>query len=157
APVAAPSSGGGAREGAISRGAQQAPAAAAPTEAPAATTPSDSGSSTSTRARPSGGGSSPTASGGSTHVVRRGETLSSIAVAASRLSANPPQPRSWMLPISQANPSASKKNMTLLRSASVLRLPDASDVSSIPPADANSEIRLQSAAWRASAPASSSS
>ncbi len=61
-----------------------------------------------------------------------------------------------MLAIYQANPSAFEKNMNLMRSGSVLRIPEASDVSSISPAEANAEIRRQYAAWRGNAPAPTS-
>ena len=64
------------------------------------------------------------ASGESTHVVRRGETLSQIASSASGSSANSSQARNWMLAIFQANPRAFEQNMNLMRSGAVLRMPD---------------------------------
>src|SRR5579859_3930168 len=78
APVAAPSTGTGAREGAIARSEPTQPqdtAAAPSTAAPA--------QSSNAAASPRGAGSSPSAESGSTHVVKRGETLSAIASSAS--------------------------------------------------------------------------
>jgi pilus assembly protein FimV len=62
-----------------------------------------------------------------------------------------------MLAIYQANPPAFEKNMNLLRSGAVLRIPDNADVSAISPSEANGEIRRQYAAWRSSSPADGSS
>jgi len=60
-----------------------------------------------------------------------------------------------MLAIYQANPGAFDKNMNLLRSGAVLRIPENSDASAISPSEANGEIRRQYAAWRSTAPAGS--
>lgn len=147
APVAAPGTGTGTREGAIARGSEAQPAQ---TAAPAASVPAEPQPS---RAQASGAGSAPSASAGSSHVVKRGETLSSIATTASGAAVNSPQTRSWMLAIYQANPAAFDKNMNLLRSGAVLRIPQGSDVSAISPSEANGEIRRQYAAWRSSAAA----
>ena len=159
APVAAPAAGGGTREGAIARGSEQPPAAAtpaAPAAAPASSAPSsESRGATSSRGSPSS--SSVSASAGSSHVVKRGETLSAIAASASASPGNTPQARAWMLAIYQANPAAFDNNMNLLRSGAVLRIPDGSEVAAISPAQATSEIRRQYAAWRSNAPASASS
>jgi pilus assembly protein FimV len=57
-----------------------------------------------------------------------------------------------MLAIYQANPPAFEKNMNLLRSGAVLRIPDTADVSAISASEANGEIRRQYAAWRSSTP-----
>jgi pilus assembly protein FimV len=62
-----------------------------------------------------------------------------------------------MLAIYQANPPAFEKNMNLLRSGAVLRIPENADVSAISPSEANGEIRRQYAAWRSSTPAAGSS
>jgi len=56
--------------------------------------------------------------------VKSGETLSGIAASAAGSGANSPQTRSWMLAIYQANPPAFEKNMNLLRSGAVLRIPE---------------------------------
>ncbi len=161
APVAAPTTGAGAHQGSISRGSEASPSQDTSSAAP--TPPSESSLS---RAQASGAGSSPSAAGGSgsspsvaagsSHLVKRGETLSLIAASASGTGANSAQTRSWMLAIYQANPGAFDKNMNLLRSGAVLRIPDNSAVSAISPAEASGEIRRQYAAWRSSAPAGAS-
>jgi len=151
APVAAPAAGTGAHEGSIARGGQVPPSQDTSSISP--TPPSDSAAPTPSHATSAGAGSSASAEGGSSHTVKRGETLSSIASSASGTAANSPQTRSWMLAIYQANPSAFEKNMNLLRSGSVLRIPESSDVSAISPTEANGEIRRQYAAWRSTAPA----
>ena len=139
APVAAPSTGAGTREGAIAR--QPAPASARPSEsAPAASSPSRSAASAPSRA--------PSASEGGTRTVRPGETLSGIA---NEVSNDGAQTRAWMLAIYQNNPSAFDRNMNVLRSGAVLRIPDASAVSAIAPGEATAEIRRQYASWRGSA------
>jgi pilus assembly protein FimV len=157
APVAAPSAGTGAHEGSIARGAQVPPTQDTSSISP---TPPDqsAGSSSTSPSRAVGAGAPSTASvsGGSSHVVKRGETLSSIAAATSGSSTNSAQTHSWMLAIYQANPTAFDKNMNLLRSGAVLRIPENSDASAISPAEANGEIRRQYAAWRSAAPAGSS-
>ena len=167
APVAAPSAGTGAHEGAIARSAGAPPAqdaSSTPASTPPASTTSaeksaETGSSagSSTRAQTSGAGSSATAAaGGTTHVVKRGETLSAVAASTSGAAANAPQTRSWMLAIYQANPAAFEKNMNLLRSGAVLRIPESADASAISPSVANGEIRRQYAAWRSSTAATGS-
>src|SRR5262249_12229477 len=78
---------------------------------------------------------------------------SGIASSTSGEGANSPQTRTWMLAIYQANPSAFDKNMNLMRSGAVLRIPDNADASAISPSEANGEIRRQYAAWRATTPA----
>ena len=149
APLSAPSTGSGTREGAIARGAES-----APSSPPAATTTTPSLIS----APPSAAASPPAASGahttaaspgeGSTHVVHRGETLSQIAAAAAGESATTPRARSWMLAIYQGNPRAFEQNMNLLRTGAVLRMPDAAAVNAVSPGEALTEIRRQTAAWR---------
>jgi pilus assembly protein FimV len=163
APVAAPAAGAGAHEGSIARGSQVPPSQdtssispTAPSESsPASPTPSGTTPSGPSHAASAGAGSSASAESGSSHVVKRGETLSSIATSASGGAPNSPQTRSWMLAIYQANPGAFDKNMNLLRSGSVLRIPESSDATAISPTEANGEIRRQYAAWRSAAPAGS--
>src|SRR5581483_11533881 len=60
---------------------------------------------------------------------------------------------SWMLAIYQANPGAFDKNMNLMRSGAVLRIPDSAQVASISASEASGEIRRQYAAWRSTTPA----
>jgi pilus assembly protein FimV len=160
APVAAPTAGAGAHEGAIARSGQQVP----PSQDTSSISPNPPGESAGAPSPPSpprptsaGAGSSASAASGSSHVVKRGETLSSIASSTSGSTANSAQTRSWMLAIYQANPAAFDKNMNLLRSGAVLRIPEGADVSAISPAEANGEIRRQYAAWRSSAAAAGSS
>jgi pilus assembly protein FimV len=173
-PVAAPSAGAGTREGAIARGAEASPpastASGSDVAAPAATASasgspieSSAGSDTSAPATSRHKGhprtakaspppaatsdASPSASGDS-HVVQRGETLSSIAAGAAGSKENSPEAHSWMLAIFQANPRAFEQNMNVMRSGAVLRMPQGSDVSAVSPAEAATEIRRQYAAWR---------
>jgi pilus assembly protein FimV len=54
-----------------------------------------------------------------------------------------------MLAIYQANPRAFDQNMNVLRSGTVLRIPEAAQAEAIAPADAAAEIRRQFTAWRA--------
>ena len=171
APVAAPSAGAGTREGAIARGADAAPpAASAPTPgadlasspATGSTSESSAGSEASAASTGRHKGRSKTArsiapppaasdAGGNTHLVQRGETLSSIASGAAVSSENSPETHSWMLAIYQANPRAFEQNMNVLHSGAVLRMPDGSEVSAVSPAVAATEIRRQYAAWRGAA------
>ncbi|MDB6011797.1 MAG: hypothetical protein JWL65_4047 [Gammaproteobacteria bacterium] len=171
APVATPSAGGGTREGAIARGADAAPpAASAPTpganlaSSPATGSTSESSAGADAAAASTGRhkGRSKTAksiapppaaadAGGNTHLVQRGETLSSIASGAAGSSENSPEVHSWMLAIYQANPRAFEQNMNVLRSGAVLRMPEGSEVSAVSPATAATEIRRQYAAWRGGA------
>ena len=154
APVAAPAAGAGAHEGEIARAAP-APAAAPSASAapPASAAPAPSSSSRGASA--SSSSASSVNPGDTTHVIKRGETLSQIASAAAGGGANSPQARSWMLAIYQANPRAFEQNMNLMRSGAVLRMPDAGAVASVAPSEASSEIRRQYAAWRGAAPAGS--
>src|SRR5262249_22637898 len=116
APVAAPSTGAGAREGAIAR------SAVPPSQDTSSISPTPPSEPVGAPVPAGGGEASPpptppaatSPSGESTHLVKRGETLSAIAASASGSSANTPQTRSWMLAIYQANPSAFEKNMNLL-------------------------------------------
>ena len=94
--------------------------------------------------------------GGEPHslVVHRGETLSGIA---NRLSGgaglDSGPTRSWMVAIYQANPAAFDRNMNLLRSGAVLRVPASETVAAISPATATAEIHRQYAAWHGGAQA----
>jgi pilus assembly protein FimV len=86
-----------------------------------------------------------------THVVQKGETLSEIARGVTGATTNSARTRSWMLAIYQANPRAFDQNMNVMRSGSVLRIPDAAQAEAIAPADAAAEIRRQFTAWRSTA------
>jgi len=169
APVAAPAAGAGAREGAIARGAETVPPAA-PASSPASdvAAPASGTPDTETSARAKRGSkaarsvappppSEQAAGAGSTHVVQRGETLSSIATGIAGAKENTPEAHSWMLAIYQANPRAFEQNMNVLRTGAVLRIPEGSAVSSVSPTEAASEIRRQYAAWRGGAGAETAS
>src|SRR5260370_12554515 len=111
APVAAPAAGTGAREGSIARGSEIPPAQDTSSISP---NPPGEPSGAPAPASSRGAGSSPSAASGSSHVVKRGETLSSIASSASGNTANSPQTRTWMLAIYQPNPPAFEKNINFL-------------------------------------------
>src|ERR1700730_2298874 len=146
--VSAPVTGSGVREGAIARGGQS-PAAAAPTPDP----------SSASAAAPAGGASAAgTDAGASMHVVQRGETLSAIASSTAGAGAKAPHTRSWMVAIYQANPRAFEKNMNVLHTGAILRIPEAAQAAAVSPSEASAEIRRQYAAWRTAtgAPAAAS-
>jgi len=138
APVSAPSTGAATREGAIERAPQATPAAPQAQPAPLAAA----------TAAPGETSTSPAAGAGATHVVTRGETLSRIASATANAGVGSARARSWMVAIYQANPRAFDRNMNLLRSGAVLRIPDESAAGAISGTAANAEIRRQYAAWR---------
>src|SRR5579871_851190 len=170
APVSTPSTGTGAREGAIARPANppQAPASTAPAstasaaEAPSAApepapapTPAPTRHSRSHAAAaapaPAADNGEAAAAGGS-HTVEHGETLSGIASGIAGANVNAASTRSWMLAIYQANPQAFRQNMNMLRSGAVLRIPEASAAAAIPATEAAAEIKRQYAAWRSGTP-----
>jgi pilus assembly protein FimV len=158
AAVAAPAAGGGVHEGQIARPAPPAPASSAS----AANTSTESASNSSApaarnRASSATAASSAANAGESTHVVKRGETLSQIASGASGSGPNSAQTREWMLAIYQANPRAFEQNMNLLRSGAVLRMPEAAAVAAVSATQASAEIRRQYAAWRGAAGSSDGS
>jgi pilus assembly protein FimV len=132
------------REGEIAR--SQAPAAPPPAATPAASTPG----SDDTAAANGAASTAATASGDEPHslVVRRGQTLSGIAKRLSGAAVDSDPTRAWMVAIYQQNPAAFDRNMNLLRSGAVLRIPDNDTVAAIAPAAAMAEIHRQYAAWR---------
>ena len=152
APVTAPASGQGAREGSIPRSeATPAPApvaapseqtAAAPSEqaapSPSEPAPTATPAPAHARSRPERPAQTETAAEesapGSSHLVQRGETLSGIAAGVTGTKLNSAKARSWMLAIYQANPDAFRQNMNVLRSGAVLRIPEASAAAAISPA-----------------------
>ena len=139
--VSAPATGSGVREGAIARGADPPPAAAAPA-------PESGAAGAAPTAARGASAASPEAGAASMHVVQRGETLSGIASSTAADRPNSPRTRSWMLAIYEANPRAFEKNMNMLRSGAILRIPDAAQAAAVSPSDAAVEIRRQYAAWR---------
>jgi pilus assembly protein FimV len=168
APVAAPNTSAGTREGAIARQSEPAAAAAPPAAATApaasaaetpspAPAPAPSRPARAARAAPAASPApapSTSEAAGTSHTVTRGETLSAIAAGvAGGAAVSSPSTRSWMLAIYQANPQAFRQNMNVLRSGAVLRIPDASEAAAVSPAEASAEIRRQYAAWRGAAEA----
>jgi pilus assembly protein FimV len=172
-PVTAPAAGATAHEGAIARNPDTATPAASSASAPSSpaetstATASGAGETASTNSDTTSAqtgrhkGKSHTAkpvsppspsssdeAAGNTHLVQRGETLSSIASGAAGTGENSPEAHSWMLAIFQSNPRAFEQNMNILRTGAVLRMPDNSAVAAISPASAATEIRRQYAAWR---------
>jgi pilus assembly protein FimV len=173
APVAAPTTGQGAREGSIARAETPPPATPAPQPAPteqAAAAPSEQAAPAPTPAEPApkpapsrsrparaahaepAPSSEEPAGAGSTHLVQRGETLSAIAADVAGAKVTSAKARSWMLAIYQANPQAFAKNMNVMHSGAVLRIPEASAAEAISPTEATAEIRRQYAAWRGETP-----
>ena len=120
ASVAAPVVGSGERSGVVAR-----PAATPPAAAPA---------------------SPVTSATGASYQVRRGDTLSGIA--SGLVGDVPVERRRAMIAIYRGNTAAFDGNINLLRTGSVLRLPDQASISSVDPAEAGAEIRRQSAAWQ---------
>jgi len=158
-PVAVPSAGGGAHEGAITRSAPASAPAPAAAVAPASPSPSTStrnsaASSGKAASKPTDASSAAATGDGAaaTHLVKPGETLSAIASTEASSGPTSAQTHSWMLAIYQANPRAFEQNMNLLRSGAVLRMPNAAAVAAVSPGEAAAEIRRQYAAWRETAP-----
>lgn len=92
---------------------------------------------------------------GSTYRVRNNDTLWEIASAAN------PGPRSninrAMVAIFQNNPQAFDGNINVLRSGSLLRIPDASQISSVSASEASAEVARQYDAWRSGTGAAAAS
>ena len=157
APVAAPATGAGTREGSIARPSEAplpqatpvAPEAAAQPAAPeAAATPAPSRH---THAAAPVSAEPAAQEPGGTHTVQRGETLSAIAAGVAGANVNSAHARSWAVAIYNANPEAFRKNMNVMRSGAVLRIPDASDAAAISAGEASAEIHRQYTAWRGAA------
>ena len=151
APVTAPATGVGTREGAIARSAN-APPVAAPA-APQPDAPAEAAPAAPRGAPPASSDST----AGSMHVVQRGETLTAIASDAASASANSARTHSWMLAIYQANPRAFDRNMNVMRSGAVMRIPGEAQATAVSAAEAAAEIRRQYAAWRSSSGAPTAS
>ena len=152
APVTAPATGVGTREGAIARSADPPPVAAP--AAPQPDAPAEAAPAAPRGAPPASSDST----AGSMHVVQRGETLTAIASDAAGASANSARTHSWMLAIYQANPRAFDRNMNVMRSGAVMRIPGEAQATAVSAVEAAAEIRRQYAAWRSSggAPTASS-
>lgn len=79
--------------------------------------------------------------------IRRGETLSEIAL---RLRPQGVTLNQMMIAIYRANPEVFMHNINLMKAGYVLRLPSNADVRSVTVTEANAEVRAQVAAWRES-------
>jgi len=137
--------------GTAQRGGEIARSEAAPAEAPAPAAAEAASTPESSESAANSGATSTAESGGTAPhslIVRRGQTLSGIASRLSGTAANSAPTRSWMVAIYQANPEAFERNMNLLRSGAVLRVPDSASVAAISSGTALAEIRRQYAAWR---------
>ena len=85
------------------------------------------------------------------YTVERNDTLYRIA---SRVSPNGSrrEVNRTMIALFRANPAAFQGNINRLRSGSVLRIPDLSDIESISTSDATAEVRRQAAEWSGAQP-----
>lgn len=104
------------------------PLAAAPVVAPAASTGNSS-------------------LGGNYGPIRRGETLSEIAL---NMRPQGVTLNQMMIAIYRANPEVFMHNINLMKAGYVLRIPSLADIQDVRVAEANSEVRTQIASWRAS-------
>jgi pilus assembly protein FimV len=141
------------RGGEIARSQAQAAPAPEP-EAAAASTPASADSAAGNGNESAGTTASESAGEPHSLTVRPGQTLSGIANGLSGAGLAAGSTRSWMVAIYQQNPAAFERNMNLLRSGAVLRIPDNAAVAAIAPTAATAEIRRQYAAWRAGSPQS---
>jgi pilus assembly protein FimV len=110
--------------------------------APAATPPA-SAPSVAPSAAPS---AAPAESAGTNYRVERGDTL--YGIAGSMTGGDRQATQRLMLGLFRANPEAFGGNINHLRAGAILRVPEAAEYADIAPADAASEVRRQTAAWR---------
>jgi pilus assembly protein FimV len=89
----------------------------------------------------------PIAADGSTYTVQRGDTLYQIA--GSQAGGDPQAQQRLMIGIFRANPEAFNGNINEMRAGAILRVPGGADIADIGAADAASEVRRQTSAWRA--------
>lgn len=85
--------------------------------------------------------------GGNYGPIRRGETLSEIAL---NMRPQGVTLNQMMIAIYRANPEVFMRNIDLMKAGYVLRIPSLSDIQDVRVAEANSEVRTQIASWRAS-------
>src|SRR5579859_2196166 len=158
APVAAPTT--SATQPAPAPAPTAAPAAAAP--ASAAPPPARRGAAPSSRAAPEPAAQTPAASpaGGfpeSIH-VGRGDTLTKIARSLQGAAATPAAVDQTMIALFRANREAFGGNINVLRQGTILRVPNADEITALNQKEAIGEVRRQMDAWRtgeaAAAPAS---
>ncbi len=84
--------------------------------------------------------------GGNYGPIRRGETLSEIAL---RMRPQGVTLNQMMIAIYRANPEVFMHNINLMMAGFVLRVPTMADIQSVRVAEANAEVRTQIEAWRA--------
>ena len=90
----------------------------------------------------------PTAAyGESTYQVVRGDTL--YGIAGSLAGGDRQGIQRTMIAVFRANPEAFNGNINQLRAGAILRVPPSSDIANVAAAEAASEVRDQTAAWRA--------
>ena len=119
-----------------------APAAAAPARAPVA--PPVAAAAPSSR-RPAAAAPAPMAGAREYGPVKRGETLSSIAKSVAPDGVNLEQ---VMVGLFRSNPDAFiNKNLNLVKTGRILRVPEKDGIAAIPAAEARKEIRAQVADW----------
>lgn len=87
------------------------------------------------------------ATDGSTYTVQRGDTLYQIA--GSQAGGDHQAAQRLMIGIFRANPEAFNGNINEMRAGAILRVPGSADLADIDAADAASEVRRQTTAWRA--------
>ncbi|MGE0030019.1 MAG: FimV/HubP family polar landmark protein [Steroidobacteraceae bacterium] len=87
------------------------------------------------------------ATDGSTYTVQRGDTLYQIA--GSHAGGDPQAAQRLMIGIFRANPEAFNGNINEMHAGAILRVPGSADIADIGAADAASEVRRQTTAWRA--------
>jgi pilus assembly protein FimV len=89
----------------------------------------------------------PIAADGSTYTVQRGDTL--YRIAGSQAGGDPQVAQRLMIGIFRANPEAFNGNINEMHAGAILRVPGGADIADIGGADAASEVRRQTSAWRA--------
>ena len=94
--------------------------------------------------------STPSVAVDSSYRVERGDTLSGVASRYTGAGTTATSTKRWMVAAFQNNPSAFAGNMNVLRTGSVLRVPDESSVSAIGSSEASAEVGRQYAAWNQS-------
>jgi len=144
-------------EGRIERPAEQAARQEPPR--PPARTPTQTPAQPQTQAQPAAPAReaphrpAPAAVAGSTYTVERNDTLYKIARAVSP-EAGAGGLNQTMMALFRANPHAFAGNINVLRSGSVLRIPDAAAIESISTAQASAEVARQQEAWTSGTPQS---
>lgn len=147
APVTTPQAG-APSGGRIERPVAEQPPAEVPAPAPAQATPLPRPSSEPTQ-EPVASASGAQLSG--EYTVERNDTLWRIASRATSSSSRREVNRT-MIALFRANPAAFSGNINRLRSGSVLRIPELSDIEAISTSDATAEVRRQTAEWSGAQP-----